>query len=120
MNKTSYKTRFSYAASDVAGQLVFTFIVGGYLSKFFTDIYGLSAIICGTIIALARWIDAIAARRGGFPELVNEREYKIIFISPRGRQVKTIRYQGRATRVSLDGGCVGDPPQRVTGSAPLE
>ncbi len=61
MNKTSYKTRFSYAASDVAGQLVFTFIVGGYLSKFFTDIYGLSAITCGTIIALARWIDAIDA-----------------------------------------------------------
>ena len=61
VNKTSYKTRFSYAASDVAGQLIFTFIVGGYLSKFFTDIYGLSAITCGTIIALARWIDAIDA-----------------------------------------------------------
>ena len=44
VNKTSYTTRFSYAASDVAGQLVFTFIIGGYLSKFFTDIYGLSAV----------------------------------------------------------------------------
>jgi sugar (glycoside-pentoside-hexuronide) transporter len=61
MNKTSYTTRFSYAASDVAGQLIFTFIVGGYLSKFFTDVYGLSAITCGTIIAIARWIDAIDA-----------------------------------------------------------
>ncbi len=61
MNKTSYTTRFSYAASDVAGQLVFTFIIGGYLSKFFTDIYGLPAVTCGTIIALARWIDAIDA-----------------------------------------------------------
>jgi sugar (glycoside-pentoside-hexuronide) transporter len=61
MNKTSYTTRFSYAASDVAGQLVFTFIIGGYLSKFFTDVYGLSAITCGTIIAIARWIDAIDA-----------------------------------------------------------
>jgi sugar (glycoside-pentoside-hexuronide) transporter len=61
MNKTSYTTRFSYAASDVAGQLVFTFIIGGYLSKFFTDVYGLSAVTCGTIIALARWIDAIDA-----------------------------------------------------------
>ncbi len=61
MNKTSYTTRFSYAASDVAGQLVFTFIIGGYLSKFFTDVYGLSAITCGSIIAIARWIDAIDA-----------------------------------------------------------
>ena len=61
MNKTSYTTRFSYAASDVAGQLVFTFIIGGYLGKFFTDIYGLSAVTCGSIIAIARWIDAIDA-----------------------------------------------------------
>ena len=61
MNKTSYTTRFSYAASDVAGQLVFTFIIGGYLSKFFTDVYGLPAITCGYIIAIARWIDAIDA-----------------------------------------------------------
>src|SRR5580698_9755648 len=61
MNKTSYTTRFSYAASDVAGQLVFTFIIGGYMSKFFTDVCGLSAITCGTIIAIARWIDAIDA-----------------------------------------------------------
>ena len=61
MNETSYTTRFSYAASDVAGQLVFTFIIGGYLSKFFTDIYGLSAVTCGTIIAIARWIDAVDA-----------------------------------------------------------
>lgn len=61
MNKTSYTTRFSYAASDVAGQLVFTFIIGGYLNKFFTDVYGLSAITAGFIIAIARWIDAIDA-----------------------------------------------------------
>jgi len=61
MNKTSYTTRFSYAASDIAGQLVFTFIIGGYLSKFFTDVYGLPAITCGYIIAIARWIDAIDA-----------------------------------------------------------
>ena len=61
MNRTSYTTRFSYAASDVAGQLIFTFIIGGYLSKFFTDTYGLAATTCGTIIAVARWIDAIDA-----------------------------------------------------------
>lgn len=61
MNRVSYTKRFSYAASDVAGQLVFTFIIGGYLSKFFTDVYGISAITCGYIIAVARWIDAIDA-----------------------------------------------------------
>ena len=61
VNKTSYTTRFSYAASDFAGQLVFTFIIGGYLSKFFTDTYGLAATTCGTIIAVARWVDAIDA-----------------------------------------------------------
>lgn len=61
MNKTSYKTRFSYAAPDIAGQLIFTFIIGGYMGKFFTDVYGLTAVTCGTILGLARWIDAIDA-----------------------------------------------------------
>jgi sugar (glycoside-pentoside-hexuronide) transporter len=61
MNKTSYKTRFSYAAADVAGQLIFTFIIGGYMAKYFTDVYGLTAITCGFILGLARWIDAVDA-----------------------------------------------------------
>jgi len=61
MSASSYTRRFSYAASDVAGQLVFTFIIGGYLSKFLTDEYGLSAVTCGSIIGIARWIDAIDA-----------------------------------------------------------
>ena len=41
----------------------------------------------------------ISEREGIFPELVKEREYKIIFISPRGRQAQTIRYQGQKTQV---------------------
>src|SRR5215469_12843194 len=61
MDRTSYTKRFSYAASDTAGQLVFTFIIGGYLSKFFTDIYGLPAATCAFILLIARWIDAIDA-----------------------------------------------------------
>jgi sugar (glycoside-pentoside-hexuronide) transporter len=60
VNKTSYTTRFSYAASDVAGQLIFTFIIG-YVAKFFTDVYGLSAVTTGTILGISRWIDAIDA-----------------------------------------------------------
>ena len=43
MKPTSLTTRFSYAASDVAGQLVFCFI-SFYLLYFYTDVYGLSAL----------------------------------------------------------------------------
>jgi sugar (glycoside-pentoside-hexuronide) transporter len=61
MNKTSYTTRFSYAMPDIAGQLIFTFIIGGYMAKFFTDVYGLTAITCGTILGVARIIDGVDA-----------------------------------------------------------
>ncbi len=54
-----------------------------------------------------KWNDArgeltISERRGGFPQLVKEREYKIIFISPSGRRAKVIRYQGQQMQVSFD------------------
>ena len=38
---------------------MFQFIISGYLSKFFTDVYGLPAITCGLILVIARWTDAI-------------------------------------------------------------
>lgn len=60
MSRTSSLTRFSYAASDVAGQLVFCF-VSFYLQYFYTDVFGLSAATAGTILLLARWVDAIDA-----------------------------------------------------------
>ena len=60
MNKTSYATRFIYAASDVAGQLVFCFI-SFYLLYFYTDVYGISAAAAGTILFIARCTDAIDA-----------------------------------------------------------
>jgi len=59
-NKTTYTTRFSYAASDVAGQLVFCF-VSFYLLYFYTDVYGLSAGTAGTILLIARFVDAVDA-----------------------------------------------------------
>jgi len=59
-NKTSYPTRFSYAASDVAGQLVFCFI-SFYLLYFYTDVYGISAGTAGTILLVARLVDAVDA-----------------------------------------------------------
>ena len=60
MSKTSYLTRFSYASSDIAGQLVFCFI-SFYLLYFYTDVYGLSAGTAGTILLVARLVDAVDA-----------------------------------------------------------
>jgi alpha-D-xyloside xylohydrolase len=36
----------------------------------------------------------LSARQGGFPELVKEREYSIVFISEHNREVQTFRYSG--------------------------
>ncbi|MDE3066216.1 MAG: glycoside-pentoside-hexuronide (GPH):cation symporter [Verrucomicrobiota bacterium] len=57
---TSYTKRFSYAASDTAGQLVFC-VISFYLLKFYTDVYGLSAAAAGTILLVARCVDAADA-----------------------------------------------------------
>lgn len=59
-NKTSYTKRLSYAASDTAGQLVFC-VISFYLLKFYTDVYGISASTAGTILLVARLIDAVDA-----------------------------------------------------------
>jgi sugar (glycoside-pentoside-hexuronide) transporter len=58
--KTSYTKRFSYAASDTAGQLLFAW-VSFYILKFYTDVYGLSAAVAGTILLVARMADAVDA-----------------------------------------------------------
>ncbi len=55
--KTSYTTRFSYAASDIGCQLVFA-PISFYLLKFYTDVFGLAAGVAGTIMLIARFIDA--------------------------------------------------------------
>ncbi len=60
MSRTSYTKRFSYAASDTAGQLVFC-VISFYLLKFYTDVYGISAATAGTILLVARFIDAVDA-----------------------------------------------------------
>jgi sugar (glycoside-pentoside-hexuronide) transporter len=60
LNRTSYTTRFSYAASDVACQLVFA-PISFYLLKFYTDVYGIAAGAAGTIMLVARFIDAADA-----------------------------------------------------------
>ena len=58
MNRTSYTKRFSYAASDTAGQLVFC-VISFYLLKFYTDVYGITAAMAGNILLIARCVDAV-------------------------------------------------------------
>lgn len=41
----------------------------------------------------------LSARHGGFPELVKEREYSIVFISGHDREVQTVRYSGEQRTV---------------------
>lgn len=57
-HKTSNTLRFSYAASDMAGQLIFC-AVSFYILKFYTDVLGLSAGVAGTILLIARLEDAL-------------------------------------------------------------
>ncbi|WP_044933717.1 glycoside-pentoside-hexuronide (GPH):cation symporter [Pseudacidobacterium ailaaui] len=60
MKNSVLTTRLSYTASEVAGQLIFC-VVSFYLLKFYTDVYGISAAAAGTILLLARSVDAIDA-----------------------------------------------------------
>jgi sugar (glycoside-pentoside-hexuronide) transporter len=60
MSPMTYTSRFSYAASDTAGQLIFC-VVSFYLLKFYIDVYGISAAAAGTILLAARFVDAIDA-----------------------------------------------------------
>jgi sugar (glycoside-pentoside-hexuronide) transporter len=60
VTKTTLTTRLSYAASDVAGQLLFCWIMW-YLPFYLTDTVQVSAAAVGTILLVARWIDALDA-----------------------------------------------------------
>jgi sugar (glycoside-pentoside-hexuronide) transporter len=60
MQRGLMKTRLSYTASEVGGQLVFC-VISFYLLKFYTDVYGISAAAAGGILLVARCIDAIDA-----------------------------------------------------------
>jgi len=60
VNRTSFTRRLSYAAPDIGGQLVFC-VISFYLLKFYTDVYGISAAAAGTILLVARCVDAIDA-----------------------------------------------------------
>jgi len=52
--------RLSYTASEVAGQLIFC-VISFYILKFYTDVYGISAAAAGSILLIARCVDALDA-----------------------------------------------------------
>ena len=52
--------RVSYSASDAGGQLIFC-VISNYLLIFYTDVVGLSAATAGTILLIARMVDAVDA-----------------------------------------------------------
>ena len=60
MKNAVVTTRLSYTASEVGGQLVFC-VISFYLLKFYTDVYGISAAVAGSILFFARFVDAIDA-----------------------------------------------------------
>jgi len=52
------------------------------------------------------WDDArgeltIGARKGGFPGMVASRDLALVFVSPRGRQTRKLRYTGEAVKVRV-------------------
>ena len=60
MKNTTLSRCLAYASSDTGGQLVFC-VISFYLLKFYTDVYGIPAAIAGTILLVARMIDAVDA-----------------------------------------------------------
>src|SRR5271156_4769667 len=60
MSNIPFIKKISYASADAAGQLVFA-VISNYLLYFYTDVYGISVGIAGTILLIARFVDAIDA-----------------------------------------------------------
>ncbi len=60
MKRAVLTTRFSYMTPEIGGQLIFC-VVSFYLLKFYVDVYGLPVAVAGSILLLARCIDAIDA-----------------------------------------------------------
>jgi Na+/melibiose symporter-like transporter len=65
MQQDVVRTRLSYTASEVAGQLVFC-VISFYLLKFYTDVYGISAAAAGSILLVVRCVDAVDAPVWGY------------------------------------------------------
>lgn len=59
-DKVNTKSRLAYAGTDAAGNLLYC-VISGYLLYYYTDVFGLSVGVAGTILFIARFIDACDA-----------------------------------------------------------
>ncbi len=65
LQESSMKSRLSYALTDGCGNLLYC-IIGSYLLYFYTDVFGLSVAVTGTLLLATRLLDAIDAPVWGF------------------------------------------------------
>ncbi|WP_242950884.1 MFS transporter [Clostridium felsineum] len=64
-NKVPFYQKISYGATDCAGNLLYV-VISTYLLYFFTDVFGLSVGIAGTLLLATRLVDAVDAPIWGF------------------------------------------------------
>ncbi|WP_322922090.1 MFS transporter [Paenibacillus campi] len=62
--KVPFNRRISYALTDTSGNLLYS-IIGAYLLYFYTDVFGLSVGVAGTLLLLTRLLDAVDAPMWG-------------------------------------------------------
>nr|WP_232345231.1 MFS transporter [Paenactinomyces guangxiensis] len=55
-----FHRKISYSLTDTAGNLLYC-IISSYLLYFYTDVFGLSIGVAGTLLFVTRFIDAIDA-----------------------------------------------------------
>lgn len=65
VQQSSLRSRLSYSLTDGCGNLLYC-IIGSYLLYFYTDVFGLSVAVTGTLLLVTRLLDAIDAPVWGF------------------------------------------------------
>lgn len=60
LSHASLRSRLSYALTDGCGNLLYC-IIGSYLLYFYTDVFGLSVAVTGTLLLVTRLLDGIDA-----------------------------------------------------------
>lgn len=65
VSKVAFSGRLAYSLTDASGNLLYC-IIGAYLLYFFTDVYGLSVGVTGTLLLVTRLLDAVDAPVWGF------------------------------------------------------
>nr|WP_048716799.1 MFS transporter [Bacillus sp. 522_BSPC] len=59
-DRVPFHRRISYALTDTGGNLLYC-IISSYLLYFYTDVFGLSVGVAGTLLLIARLVDAVDA-----------------------------------------------------------